>query len=80
MRAREFHLVQINIARMKAPLDDPLMADFVAQIEQVDAVAEASPGFVWRYIDDGGGQSFRRTHFGQHVGLGNSGSTPELRF
>jgi hypothetical protein len=58
MRAREFHLAQINIARMKAPLDDPLMADFVAQIEQVDAVAEASPGFVWRYIDDGGDSLF----------------------
>ncbi|NKB70845.1 MAG: DUF3291 domain-containing protein [Candidatus Latescibacteria bacterium] len=42
------HLAQLNIAHMKAPLDDPLMADFVAQIEAVNALAEKSPGFVWR--------------------------------
>ena len=47
-----FHLAQVNIARAVAPLDDPRLADFVAQIEQVNAAAEESPGFVWRYQDD----------------------------
>src|SRR6266536_2424822 len=47
-------LAQINIARMRAPIDDPLMADFVAQLAEVNALAEKSPGFVWRLQGDGG--------------------------
>jgi ring-1,2-phenylacetyl-CoA epoxidase subunit PaaC len=47
-------LVQINIARMKAPIDSPLMADFAAQLDEVNAQAEAAPGFLWRLKDDTG--------------------------
>ena len=43
-----YHLAQVNIARMRAPLDDPLMAGFVAQLETINALADASPGFIWR--------------------------------
>lgn len=43
-----YHLAQINVAQMLAPLDDPLMADFVAQLDHINAIAEQSPGFVWR--------------------------------
>lgn len=43
-----FHLAQVNVARMMASLDDPAMADFVAQIARVNAEADGSPGFVWR--------------------------------
>jgi heme-degrading monooxygenase HmoA len=42
------HLAQINIARARAPIDDPLMSGFVARLEDVNALADASPGFVWR--------------------------------
>ena len=42
------HLAQINIARMLAPIDDRVMADFVAQLAPVNALADQSPGFVWR--------------------------------
>ncbi|MCB0154546.1 MAG: DUF3291 domain-containing protein [Anaerolineae bacterium] len=42
------HLAQINIARMVASLEDPLMAGFVAQLETINTVADQSPGFVWR--------------------------------
>lgn len=48
------HLAQLNIADMKAPIDSPLLADFVAEIEQVNRLAEASEGFVWRLVDDAG--------------------------
>jgi hypothetical protein len=41
-----YHLVHANIAIMRAPLDDPLMADFVAGVDEIDALAQASPGFV----------------------------------
>lgn len=49
-----FHLAQLNIARMLAPLSDPLMADFVAQLHNMNVIADASPGFVWRLQDDEG--------------------------
>lgn len=45
---REYHLAQINLARMIAPLDDPRMAEFVAQVNAINALADRSPGFVWR--------------------------------
>jgi hypothetical protein len=48
------HIAQLNIARAKAPLDAPLLADFVAQLDAVNALAEASPGFVWRLKSDSG--------------------------
>lgn len=44
----KYHLAQINIARMLAPIDDPLMAEFVTQLAPVNALADTSPGFVWR--------------------------------
>jgi hypothetical protein len=49
-----FYLAQINIGRMRAPLDDPVMADFVAQLEPINAVADVQPGFVWRLQDEAG--------------------------
>lgn len=49
-----YHLSQINIARMLAPIDDPIMADFVAQLPAINALAEQSPGFVWRLQLDSG--------------------------
>jgi hypothetical protein len=50
----EYHLAQINIARMLAPIDDPIMADFVARLPSINALAEESPGFVWRLQSDSG--------------------------
>lgn len=48
-----YHLAQLNIARMKGvDIDDPIMASFVAQLDEVNAIAEASPGFMWRLKDD----------------------------
>ena len=44
----DFHLAQINIARLIAPIDDPLIAGFVAELDPINALAEASPGFVLR--------------------------------
>ncbi len=49
-----YHLAQINIARILAPLDDPLMAGFVDRLEPLNALADQSPGFVWRLQDEAG--------------------------
>ena len=43
-----YHLAQINIARVLAPLSDPLMAEFVAKLDEVNAHADRSLGFIWR--------------------------------
>ena len=43
-----YELAQLNIATLREPLDSPKMADFVANLERINALAEAAPGFVWR--------------------------------
>ncbi len=43
-----YHLAQVNVARMLAPLTDPLMAGFVAELDAINALADNSPGFLWR--------------------------------
>src|SRR5258706_10418789 len=43
-----YHLAQINIGRILAPINDPLMAEFVAQLPPINALADSTPGFVWR--------------------------------
>ena len=47
-------LAQLNIAKAKYPLDAPEIADFVDNIPTINALAEASAGFIWRLKDDGG--------------------------
>jgi hypothetical protein len=45
------HVAQLNIGRFRYETDDPRMADFMNNLERVNAIAERSPGFVWRYTD-----------------------------
>ena len=51
------HLAQINIARGRALIDDPIMVGFTEQLAALNALAEASPGFVWRLVDEAGGDA-----------------------
>jgi uncharacterized protein DUF3291 len=51
------HLAQFNIARLLQPLDHPDTAEFVANLDRINTVAEAAPGFVWRLKDDDSGLS-----------------------
>ncbi len=53
MSAR-YQLAQANVGRLRAPLDDPSLAEFVAQLEHVNAAADRAPGFVWRLKSDSG--------------------------
>jgi len=48
------HLAQFNIARIRYPLDDPRMAEFVDNVARINALAEKIDGFVWRLHDDSG--------------------------
>lgn len=47
-RVLTYQLAQVNIGRTVAPLTTPALADFVNQLDEVNAVADAAPGFVWR--------------------------------
>jgi hypothetical protein len=49
-----YHLAQINIGRTIAPVDSPLIADFMNALDEINALAEATPGFVWRLQTDDG--------------------------
>jgi hypothetical protein len=49
-----FHLAQLNIGRTQFPLDDPRMAGFVDRLAEVNTLAEASQGYVWRLQGDSG--------------------------
>ncbi|GAA2272246.1 DUF3291 domain-containing protein [Actinomadura luteofluorescens] len=48
-----YHLAQFNLATLRFPLADPRMADFVALVEPVNALADGTPGFVWRLVEEG---------------------------
>lgn len=49
-----FQIAQVNIGRIRAPLDDPLLAGFVANLERINELADSSPGFVWRLKTESG--------------------------
>lgn len=48
------HLAQVNIANLLKPLDHPQIAEFVDNLDKINAVAEQSDGFVWRLKDESG--------------------------
>ncbi len=52
-----FYLAQMNIAKAKLPLTDPSMKEFVDFIEPINALAEGSPGFIWRWQSEDGQSS-----------------------
>jgi heme-degrading monooxygenase HmoA len=54
-----FHLAQLNTARLRAPLEDPSMADFVEGLTSMNELADSSPGFVWRLADENGDGTVR---------------------
>jgi hypothetical protein len=55
-----FHLAQANIGRIRAPLEDPIMEGFRTQLDPINALADRSPGFVWRLqTEDGNAMAIR---------------------
>jgi hypothetical protein len=58
------HLAQLNIGRIRYEVDDPRMAGFVDNLAFVNALAERTPGFVWRYTDESGNATSTRPYDG----------------
>ena len=49
-----YQLAQLNVARLRGPLESPLLSGFVAQLAPINALADESTGFVWRFQTEQG--------------------------
>ena len=58
----EYHIAQVNIGRIKAPLDHPTMAGFMNRLDELNAIADRSPGFVWRLQTGEGNATYFRPY------------------
>jgi len=54
------HLAQLNIARLLKPIDHPQIAEFVDNLDRINALAENIKGFVWRLEDELGSHQYQR--------------------
>lgn len=54
MTENRWHLAQLNVGRMVAPLDAPEIDGFRAQLDPINALADADPGLVWRLQTEAG--------------------------
>ena len=61
------HLAQLNIARPRGPLDGPVMAEFMANLDRINALGDASPGFVWRLQGEDGNATALEQPFGPDI-------------
>ena len=58
----QYHIAQVNIGRVKAPIEDPIMAGFVNRLVEINALADGSPGFVWRLQTPAGDATYLRPY------------------
>lgn len=56
----KYHLAQINIARAVADIDSDVMAGFASRLDEINAIADTSPGFIWRLLDEDGDATSNR--------------------
>ncbi len=66
------HLAQLNIGRIRYEIDDPRMADFTNNLALVNGLAERTPGFVWRFIDDSGNSTSTRPYADPRIAINMS--------
>jgi hypothetical protein len=57
-----YHIAQVNIGRIKAPLESPVMAGFMNRLDEINALADRSPGFVWRLQTNAGNATYFRPY------------------
>jgi len=63
------HLAQLNIGRIRYEIEDPRMADFTDNLAMVNGLAERTPGFVWRYIDESGNSTSTRPYSDPRIAI-----------
>ena len=67
-----FHLAQVNIGRFRAPIDDPIMEGFRSQLDPINALADRSPGFVWRLQTEEGNATGIRPYADERMAINMS--------
>ncbi|MBF4161117.1 DUF3291 domain-containing protein [Nocardioides acrostichi] len=68
---RRHDLAQLNVGRLLAPQDSPVVADFVNALDEINALADAAPGFCWRFQTDDGNAMAERPFVGDDEMLVN---------
>ena len=63
----QFHLAQVNIGRFRAPIESPVMEGFRTQLDPINALADQSPGFVWRLQTEDGNATAIRPYAGDDL-------------
>ena len=58
----EYHLAQVNIGRIRGPMDGPVMAGFVARLDEINALADKDPGLIWRLQTPAGNATYLRPY------------------
>lgn len=56
----QFHIAQVNIGRIRAELNDPIMVGFVERLEEINALADSAAGFIWRLQTGEGNATYLR--------------------
>ena len=64
---RQYHVAQVNIGRILAPLEDPQMAGFVSRLDELNALADSAPEFVWRLQTTEGNATYFRPAFSREA-------------
>lgn len=54
------HIAQLNVGRLLAPTDSPIVAEFMEALDAVNTRADSSPGFVWRFQTESGNATDER--------------------
>ncbi len=67
-----YELAQLNIGTIRGPIDSPVMADFVANLARINALADASPGFLWRLQTEAGDATAIRPFENENVAINMS--------
>src|SRR5690348_7388428 len=57
-----YHIAQVNIGRVRGPLDSATMHGFMSRLDELNALADRSPGFVWRLQTDAGNATYFRPY------------------
>jgi hypothetical protein len=67
-----YELAQLNIGVIKGPIDGPVMAEFVANLDRINALAERTPGFVWRLQTEEGNATALRPYEDERIAVNMS--------
>ncbi len=67
MTESQWQLAQVNIGRVRGEMTDPIMAEFVARLPEINALADQSPGFVWRLQTEDGDATAVRPYADERI-------------